>query len=238
MDTTKLGSAMLLEFGARLALIVAVALLPALSASAASSGSSSTDVGNASAVVKAGQEIAHNGAQGVAPCSSCHAPQTVAAANGMYPQLRGLSARYIGGQLHDFQNGSRKNAIMGSIAKQLSDEQIKAVASYYASLTPAPLGAPDSSEALLERGRQLAKQGDLQNRVGSCINCHGVGGSGEFPAIPHLIYQPAGYLAAQLKAWQKGTRHNNELMHDVAEKLSSDDIKAVAAYFASLRNDQ
>src|SRR5699024_6145505 len=132
------------------------------------------------------------------PCSSCHAPQTVAAVNGMYPQLRGLSARYLAKQLHDFQNGKRKNAIMSGIAKQLTDDQVRQVTAYYASLSPAPLGTSATNQALINRGRRLAREGDLQSRVGSCINCHGDGGRGEFPEIPYLVYQPAGYLAAQL----------------------------------------
>lgn len=199
METTKPGTAVAFKLGGRLALIVASSLLPIMVAFGATASNTNVNSTESSSVVEAGRKIAHEGQQGVTPCSSCHAPQTVAAANGMYPQLRGLSARYIAKQLHDFQSGKRKSAIMGSMAKQLTDGQIKQVAAYYASLSPVPLGQSATNQALIKRGRRLAREGDLQSRVGSCINCHGVGGSGEFPAIPYLAYQ-------QLDIWRRNLK--------------------------------
>jgi cytochrome c553 len=85
------------------------------------------------------------------------------------------------------------------------------------------------------RGRQLAFQGDEAERVQACDNCHGPDGIGVPHSAPYLAGQSAEYLANQMKAWQAGTRKNDagKLMVTIAKQLSSADIAAVSAYFAS-----
>jgi cytochrome c553 len=43
------------------------------------------------------------------------------------------------------------------------------------------------------------------------------------------------YIEAQLKAWKRGTRHNDplDLMQHVSSALSDGDISAVAAWYAA-----
>jgi cytochrome c553 len=57
------------------------------------------------------------------------------------------------------------------------------------------------------------------------------------PAIPALAGQPVNYLKAQLKAWQAGTRKNDDggLMGSVAAKLDDADIDAVVEYYTRAR---
>jgi cytochrome c553 len=70
----------------------------------------------------------------------------------------------------------------------------------------------------------------------ACNNCHGPGGTGEFPAIPYLAGQYADYTGQQLKAWQSGSRKNSpESMADIAKRLDDRDIAAVSAYYQQLR---
>jgi cytochrome c553 len=54
-------------------------------------------------------------------------------------------------------------------------------------------------------------------------------------SAPYLAGQSAEYLANQIKAWQEGTRKNDggKLMATVAKQLSSADVTAVSAYFAT-----
>lgn len=56
------------------------------------------------------------------------------------------------------------------------------------------------------------------------------------PAFPSLAGQHAGYTVAQLQAWKTGARTNDplQLMKTVAEKLSEEEMRAVAAYLATL----
>jgi cytochrome c553 len=53
--------------------------------------------------------------------------------------------------------------------------------------------------------------------------------------FPPLAGQPAAYIAAQLRAWQQGTRRNDplQLMQHVAKQLTPQEIQAVAGWFAA-----
>lgn len=74
-------------------------------------------------------------------CTSCHG------ANGIsqiasYPSLAGLPQEYLSEQLHEFRGGTRQNPTMSSIAINLSDNDIAALSTYFASLPPAEESAP------------------------------------------------------------------------------------------------
>ena len=71
---------------------------------------------------------------GVAACASCHG----ANGNGIpaqYPRLSGQHQDYTVAQLQAFKGGARKNSVqMSTLAKRMSDEEMKAVADYIAGL--------------------------------------------------------------------------------------------------------
>jgi cytochrome c553 len=152
------------------------------------------------------------------------------------PRLAGQSADYLARQLDDYENHTRDNVIMRNFARGLSGSERAKLGAYYATLA-----APHTAETLqpsaqqLVRGRQLAFQGDEAERVQACDNCHGPDGSGLPQSAPYLAGQSAEYLANQIKAWQEGTRKNDggKLMATVAKQLSSADVTAVSAYFAT-----
>jgi cytochrome c553 len=66
-----------------------------------------------------------------------------------------------------------------------------------------------------------------------CGACHGTAGVSVSEAIPNLAAQRAGYIEAQLKSLKEGSR-KNPIMNAIATQLTADEIKNVAAYFASL----
>ena len=96
-------------------------------------------------LLQLGGEIMIAGApdQGVPACASCHG---IAGAppNPLYPRLAGQYADYLALQLRLFKEGVRRGTeyaeIMATVAQRLTDEQIRAVSLYYASLRPG--GAP------------------------------------------------------------------------------------------------
>ena len=59
-------------------------------------------------------------------------------------------------------------------------------------------------------------------------------GSASFPTRPHLAGQPSVYLQRALRAFRSGERRN-EMMSIVAKTLSDDDIRDLAAYYASIK---
>lgn len=81
-----------------------------------------------------GARLAQRGDQekGAPPCQTCHGADALPD----YPRLAGQSARYIESQLLLWRRGGRMQSahgsLMGEIARRLSDEQISAVAAYYA----------------------------------------------------------------------------------------------------------
>ncbi len=66
-----------------------------------------------------------------------------------------------------------------------------------------------------------------------CAACHGDGGISPNIDIPSLAAQQDQYIQWQLVFFRAGTR-KNPLMQPVAAKLDNDDIRNVAAWFASL----
>ncbi|WP_233846899.1 c-type cytochrome [Paraburkholderia sp. HD33-4] len=70
----------------------------------------------------------------IAPCAACHGQLD---RKGAAPWLGGLSAAYVAAQLHAFASGERHNDIneqMRNVARQMTPEEIDAVARYYAAM--------------------------------------------------------------------------------------------------------
>jgi cytochrome c553 len=67
-------------------------------------------------------------------CTTCHGTdgQPVLPE---YPNLAGQHADYLVQSLHDYKSGKRKNAIMGGIVGALTDQDIAAIAAFYAKQT-------------------------------------------------------------------------------------------------------
>ena len=75
-----------------------------------------------------------------------------------------------------------------------------------------------------------AKGGTISSQV--CAACHTADGSRGSPANPILQGQHAEYLAKQLTEFKSGKR-KNAVMSGMAAPLSEDDIRNVAAFYAS-----
>lgn len=87
-----------------------------------------------------------DGAAGTPPepvqtCRVCHGIDGVGT-NPMIPNIGGQSAEYLSKQLQDFRAGRREDPQMTIIAQGLTDEDIKALAAWYASIT-ATYALPD-----------------------------------------------------------------------------------------------
>lgn len=68
--------------------------------------------------------------------------------------------------------------------------------------------------------------------AGMCRTCHGIDGLAKIPIAPHIGGEPAGYLAAQLRAFRSGARQH-EMMTVVAAGLSDQQIADVSAWYAA-----
>lgn len=71
--------------------------------------------------------------EGLAACQGCHGMDGIATLPAA-PNLAGQKASYLETQLSAFRSKERKNDLMNAIAGQLSDDEIKALAAYWAGL--------------------------------------------------------------------------------------------------------
>jgi cytochrome c553 len=184
-----------------------------------------------------GAVIAAQGASAGSPaCALCHAFSGAGDGSGVFPRLAGQSAVYLAEQLHAFGSGVRRNAIMTPIATTLTAQDIADVAAYFAaSAAPVPPLATSAQAAQLSRGRELATAGDPAKELPACAACHGASGAGETPTIPYLAGQYRDYIAFELTMWQRGYRNTSkEAMALFANRLSTQDVEALAAYYQRL----
>ncbi|MDY6842065.1 MAG: c-type cytochrome [Pseudomonadota bacterium] len=153
-----------------------------------------------------------------------------------WPRLAGLNAQYFIKQYNDIKSGSRQSATMMPFVNMLNEQQLADVAAYYAQMKPTPgQGGENASKAVLDRGKKIAERGDWSQYIVSCKSCHGPGSRGAGEAFPGFAGQHAGYIKAQLNAWKAGTRNNDpqNLMGDIAKRMSDEDIHAVAVWLAN-----
>ena len=66
-----------------------------------------------------------------------------------------------------------------------------------------------------------------------CAGCHGADGISLVDEIPNLAGQKEAYLVKVLGDYRSGTR-KNPIMSSIAQGLSDEDIRDLAAFFSSL----
>jgi cytochrome c553 len=120
-------------------------------------GSSAQTSGNAPASPDRGSVLEARGdnARRIQACRNCHGPGGVGEPP-LYPYIAGLDARYITATLNDWKSGARKNdpgQQMATVARAMNDQDIAAVAQYFAGLAP-PKPAPSNLVQAVQRQPQ------------------------------------------------------------------------------------
>ena len=171
------------------------------------------------------------------PCTLCHAERGRATPEGYYPRIAGKPAGYLFNQLANFRGGRRHFPTMVYFAQLQGDASLRQMANYFAGqqLPYPPPERPIVGAALLERGHQLATEGDASARLPSCAACHGEQLLGVEPAVPGLLGVSQDYLLGQLGAWRNDTRSADppDCMGQIARRLTPTDLAAVTAWLAS-----
>ena len=175
--------------------------------------------------------------QRVAACIACHGREGAATNAGFFPRLAGKPAGYLFNQLVSFRDGRRFNSDMVYMVQHLSDDYLREMAEYFAGLDlPYPPISPnsDATPQQLQRGRQLALEGDAARGVPACVQCHGAALMGVQPAIPALLGLPRLYVSSQLGAWLTRERHAlaPDCMAEIGRRMTTADINAVASWLA------
>lgn len=173
----------------------------------------------------------------VAACIACHGREGASGSAAFFPRLAGKPAGYLYNQLLSFRDGRRFNADMVHLVQHLSDDYLREMAVYFASLDlpyPPVSATSDATADTLARGKALALQGDAARGIPACTQCHGATLTGVQPGIPPLVGLPRLYLSSQLGAWLTDDRHAlaPDCMADVGRRLTTDDVNAVASWLA------
>lgn len=175
-------------------------------------------------------------------CMRCHGPDGRGRGTGAFPKLAGQREDYLRGALEAYATGRRHSGIMGPIAAGLDAQEIRGVVGYFSirpTLPPGSLASTSQSPtaAAIERGRVIALEGIPNQRVPSCVECHGPGAKRGKPDYPILVGQPADYLQLQLQLFkhqQRGGSAYAHLMRPIAARLTDEQMRDAALYFESL----
>lgn len=159
-------------------------------------------------------------------CAGCHGDNGISQTENI-PSLAGQQDQFIQWQLVFFRAGTRKNEAMQPIVEQLTNEDIRNLGAYFASLEP-PKSPPDDDPDLTKKGAQAA--------VGRrCASCHTDSYAGT-KGVARIASQREEYLVKALRDYKSGQRvgGSQAAMTDVAYPLSDEEITALAHYLAHL----
>lgn len=178
---------------------------------------------------------AEAGAAKATVCAACHGQAGKAIMNS-YPNLGGQHYSYLLQQMRAFRSGQRQAALMAGQVDNLSDQDLRDIAAFYADM-PVVGGVAEGVD--LELGERIYRAGLGDEGIPACTACHSPRGMGNGPAaFPVLSGQNADYVAVQLRAYRAGERQTDEdtgqMMRGVAAELEDDEIEAVSAYVQGL----
>ncbi len=169
-------------------------------------------------------------------CHACHGLD----GNGMaiqptWPKIAGQHPRYIYKQLNNFKTNERYNMQMSPMAAPLTDEEMRNLAAYYSSQEQT---GGEADPELVELGERLFRAGNPKTGVPACSGCHGPAGMGNnLPRFPRLAGQHAEYIEQTLQLFRSHERNNdiNGMMRGVAQRMTDEEMAAVAQYITGLR---
>ena len=165
-------------------------------------------------------------------CFICHGAQGESSSPA-FPRLAGQNAAYVSRQLADYKSGRRKSSAMQPMVEPLTPDDFPLLGAYFERQPTFAHAVADPE--LAQVGRYIYLRGNADTGVPACSSCHGETGQGT-DALPRLAGQHARYIETQLKLFDKRERTNdNTVMHTVASRLTSLEMKAVAAYVSGLK---
>jgi cytochrome c553 len=160
-------------------------------------------------------------------CTMCHGARGTSPAG--TPHLAGQPASATYKQLRDFASGHRPSAIMQPLVMNLSDQDMRDLSAYYASLERERIAAV---EPVVHASPRLVRNGDPMRSIGACASCHSP--HAVRPATPVLEGLSETYLRDQLTAFRDGRRSNdiNRQMRNAAHALTDGEIADLSRYYA------
>lgn len=223
--------------------VLAACLLPLGLAQAAPSSNVAWTVETHTLVKKGdariGSEVELIETEDVNACADCHGAKGAEPDREKHPTLAGQLAPYTFKQLRDYKDGSRENRKMQEAVERLTDEQLAALAAWYAQ-QPIPEVEVDEDETVSEDTLKLVFRGDKTRLIQPCASCHGARGEGAIIDVPSIAGQNVKYFVNTMRDYAKGERTNDiySRMRIIAKALTRDEINELAVYYARLGGQQ
>jgi cytochrome c553 len=170
----------------------------------------------------------------IASCSKCHGADGNGA-NPLFARLGAQTEDYIAAQLLAYKDGTRggKDAklYMYPAVSKLTAQEIADLAHYFATRTaPKPLV---EDAALIAQGADIYNNGSGDS-IMACMACHGEKGEG-MSLNPRLAGQFPREMIKQMANYKNSDR-KDDMMISIAQALTDDQNKALAAFLASIDN--
>lgn len=150
-------------------------------------------------------------------CLKCHGDNGVPVTADV-PIIAGQEYYYLYVQLKDYKAERRTNPIMSILAKDLSKDQMKALAEYFSSIEWPPV-ASDIDNSLVDAGINALV-------AGQCSQCHSTyqGDS----RVPRLAGQQLIYLQQTMNDFKHKVRLNSPAKGSLMVSFSEEDIAAMS----------
>ncbi|SMF94089.1 Cytochrome c553 [Methylomagnum ishizawai] len=156
-------------------------------------------------------------------CEGCHGVESSTNAYPTYhvPRLGGQHADYVVAALEAYQKGERKHSSMLGNAASMSEQDMQDIAAFVSKFKGLNVTLPVTGNAAAGK-----------DKVAACGGCHGEDGNNDNPMFPRLAGQYESYIVKALQDYKSGKR-SNPMMAGFAAMLSDEEMKDVAAYYAS-----
>jgi cytochrome c553 len=163
----------------------------------------------------------------VAPCLECHG-KTGQSENEAIPSLGAQQPAYTLIQLYMFRQKLRVFDIMNAMAADLTDDDLRTISDYIATL-PKPVPPADAGDtARMQRALNLIQ-------ANHCDSCH-TSDFGGRDNIPRIADQREDYLLKTLREYKDNSRHGYDgTMAEVLNPIPDDQIVDLAYYLARVR---
>jgi len=166
-------------------------------------------------------------------CASCHSTDGVSIDPNL-PHLAGQHVIYLYDELNAYKQGNREDEPMRKAVEFLSDDALRKVSMYYASLVPPAPAAPAATSDGSQSGADAAANDPVQlgqAAAAGCAGCHGASGDSQIPGMPILAAQSPEYFEVAMKAYQSGSRQGS-MMSALVSSIDEETMQNMALYYA------
>jgi len=157
-------------------------------------------------------------------CNNCHGMNGVSAGTTM-PSIGGLPRGYLSRVMKEWKYDKRAAATMNRIVKGFSDDEIDALAAYFAKKPWVPV-PQQASAARLAKGKATITE--------NCEDCHGATGNDPDVGAPKLNGQWAEYMALELEKYRdEDFLMTHRKMKKYVRQLKESEVYPVADYYGA-----